>query len=405
MKNSLLHTPVGVRDIYGKECMEKIAIENAISNVMASYGYQNIQTPTFEFFDIFNSERGSVSSKEMYKFFDRAGSTLVLRPDITPSIARCASKYFMEEDMPIRLCYKGNTFINSLEYQGKLKEFTQLGAELISDDSSQADAEMIAMLIESLIESGIKEFRVEIGDAGFFAGIIKEAEISEEDEKTLREYIEVKNYFEIEKLLNKINIKDEIKKVLLKLPELFGSVDILEQAKRITNNEAALKSIHSLEELYKLIKVYELEEHVSFDLGMLSQYKYYTGVIFKAYTYGAGDTIVTGGRYDNLIKQFGKNSPSIGFAINIDQLLIALKRQNIEITLEKSNTMVIYNSEELGNAIKFAKARRKADINIELIEKDEEKDLDDYIEYAKRNMIDKIIYMMDGNSKTFEVKI
>ncbi len=165
-----------------------------------------------------------------------------------------------------------------------------------------------------LIESGIKEFRVEIGDAGFFAGIIKEAEISEEDEKTLREYIEVKNYFEIEKLLNKINIKDEIKKVLLKLPELFGSVDILEQAKKITNNEAALKSIHSLEELYKLIKVYELEEHVSFDLGMLSQYKYYTGVIFKAYTYGAGDTIVTGGRYDNLIKQFGKNSPSIGFA-------------------------------------------------------------------------------------------
>ena len=405
MKNSLLHTPVGVRDIYGKECMEKIAIENAISNVMASYGYQNIQTPTFEFFDIFNSERGSVSSKEMYKFFDRAGSTLVLRPDITPSIARCASKYFMEEDMPIRLCYKGNTFINSLEYQGKLKEFTQLGAELISDDSSQADAEMIAMLIESLIESGIKEFRVEIGDAGFFAGIIKEAEISEEDEKTLREYIEVKNYFEIEKLFNKINIKDEIKKVLLKLPELFGSVDILEQAKKITNNEAALKSIHSLEELYKLIKVYELEEHVSFDLGMLSQYKYYTGVIFKAYTYGAGDTIVTGGRYDNLIKQFGKNSPSIGFAINIDQLLVALKRQNIEITLEKSNTMVIYNSEELGNAIKFAKTRRKADINIELIEKDEEKDLDDYIEYAKRNMIDKIIYMMDGNSKTFEVKI
>ena len=113
MENNLLHTPVGVRDIYSDECAKKIEIQNVIRDVMKSYAYDDIQTPTFEFFDIFNKERGSVASKNMYKFFDREGNTLVLRPDITPSIARAAAKYYLDEEFPIRLSYIGNTFINN----------------------------------------------------------------------------------------------------------------------------------------------------------------------------------------------------------------------------------------------------------------------------------------------------
>lgn len=402
---NLLHTPVGVRDIYGKECKQKITVENAISDIMASYGYRNIQTPTFEFFDIFNAERGSVSSKDMYKFFDRAGSTLVLRPDITPSIARCASKYFMEEDMPIRLSYKGNTFINSSEYQGKLKEYTQLGAELICDDSAGADAEMIAMLIESLLVSGLEDFRVEIGDAEIFKGLISEANIDEATEDLLREFIESKNYFEVEKIIIEMDIDEDIKNVFMKLPELFGSVDVLEKAKKITSNQNALDAIQSLEDLYELLKAYKLEKYVSFDLGMLSQYKYYTGVIFKAYTYGAGDTIVTGGRYDNLLEQFGKKAPSIGFAINIDQLMVALSRQEINIHIDFSNTMVIYGDSDQTLAIEFATELRKDSIKVELIKNNPDKNFEDYIEYAKKNYIEKIVRFENSSMQTFEVEL
>ena len=152
MKDKLLHTPEGVRDIYNTECAVKLLLQNNLHQVLELYGFRDIQTPSFEFFDIFNQERGTVASKDMYKLFDKEGNTMVLRPDITPSIARCVAKYYKDEELPIRLCYIGNTYINSSAYQGKLKEVTQLGAELVNDDSVDADAEMLAITIECLLK-------------------------------------------------------------------------------------------------------------------------------------------------------------------------------------------------------------------------------------------------------------
>ena len=124
MKKDLLHTPEGVRDIYSTECAEKKVIENRLHDVCASYGYNDIQTPSIEFFDVFNKERGSVPSNEMFKLFDRYGNTLVLRPDMTPSIARATAKYFEDRVLPVKLCYLGNTFINvSKYYQQVLQSF------------------------------------------------------------------------------------------------------------------------------------------------------------------------------------------------------------------------------------------------------------------------------------------
>ena len=156
VRNQLLHTPEGVRDIYNDECERKIILEDKLLEVLKSYGYHPIQTPTFEFFDIFGKEIGTTPSKDLYKFFDREGNTLVLRPDMTPSIARCAAKYYMEDAVPIRLCYTGNTFINNNSYQGRLKERTQSGAELIGNGSVDADAEMLALAVQLLLSSGLK---------------------------------------------------------------------------------------------------------------------------------------------------------------------------------------------------------------------------------------------------------
>ena len=201
MAVTLLHTPDGVRDIYGKECAKKLSVQEGINHVFHLYGYENIETPTFEFFDIFNKQRGSVSSREMFKFFDRDNNTLVLRPDMTPAIARCVAKYYMDETMPLRLCYLERTFINNTSYQGRLKEVTQTGAEMIGDDSSSADAEMIAMVIDSLKAVGLQEFQVELGQVEFFRGLVEEAGMDAETQETLRELIENKNFFGAEELL------------------------------------------------------------------------------------------------------------------------------------------------------------------------------------------------------------
>ena len=154
----LLHTPEGVRDIYNLECAKKLAVQEKLHHVLHLYGYQDIQTPTFEFFDVFRKEIGTISSRELYKFFDREGNTLVLRPDITPSIARASATLFSDEPLPIRLCYIENTFINQSSYRGKLKESTQLGAELIGDASVEADAEMLALVIELETQSFFRVF-------------------------------------------------------------------------------------------------------------------------------------------------------------------------------------------------------------------------------------------------------
>lgn len=398
MNNQLLHTPEGVRDIYNEECEKKLVLQEKLHYVLKRYGYQDIQTPTFEFFDVFQKERGSVISKEMYKFFDREGNTLVLRPDITPSIARSAAKYYMEEEMPIRFCYIGNTFINNSSYQGRMKESTQLGCELIGDESTDADGEMIAVVIQCMLASNLTEFQVELGQVDFFKGLIEEAEIEEEIEWKLRELIENKNYFGVEELLEGENIAKENIAVFLKLQELFGSVEKLTEARALTKNKLALHAIDRLEKIYHILELYGLEKYVSFELGMLGRYKYYTGIIFKGYTYGTGDMIVTGGRYNSLLKQFGKDAPSIGFAINIDQLLLALSRQKIKVPLKEDTILVLYEcgQENRKKGILLAEKLRKEEKRVILLRKKEEKDWISYVEYADRNNIHKL-YLVKEN--------
>lgn len=189
--SELLHTPGGVRDIYGSACARKLEVQHSLEQVMHSYGFRNVQTPTFEYFDIFNKERGTAASNEMFKFFDRGNNTLVLRPDMTPAIARCVAKYFREETEQMRFCYTAQTFVSTGQYKGKLQEVTQVGAELFMDDSSDADAEMLALTIECLLESGLKEFQIEVGHADLFRALVEEAGFEEETIETLRDLIEM----------------------------------------------------------------------------------------------------------------------------------------------------------------------------------------------------------------------
>jgi ATP phosphoribosyltransferase, regulatory subunit len=394
MKN-LLHTPEGVRDIYDRECARKNIVEQRILRQMQLFGYSAIETPMFEFFDIFAKERGSVSDREMYKFFDRYNNTVVLRPDMTPAIARCVTKFYGEETMPQRLCYLGHTFTNSASYKGRLYEVTQSGAELIGDDSAQADAEMIAMVIQSLRSAGLKEFQVELGEVEFFRGLLEEAGISEEEGDELRELIENKNYFGVEDYISNVLKKADFKDVFLKLPELFGSVDNIRKAKEMTKNQRAQSAIDRLEKVHQILKEYGLTEYISYDLGMLSKFSYYTGIIFKAYSYGIGDYMVSGGRYDKLLVQFGRDISAIGFAITIDRLMSALSSQKVEFDTSAADVLVVYEEQRTGEAVQVLTRYRRIGKRAMGVPMEGEKERKEYIAYAKEKGMTQLIFMKE----------
>lgn len=356
MGKQLLHTPEGVKDIYGEEYARKLEVESRLHENIRLYGYEEIQTPAFEFFDVFSKEIGTTPSRELYKFFDKDNNTLVLRPDFTPSIARCAAKYFGEENVPLRFSYVGSTFTNTSDLQGKLKESTQMGAELIGDDSVEADGEIISLVIKSLLHAGLKRFQVTIGEVEYFKGLCEEAGLDEETEMDLRACISGKNYFAAQELLQERAVAEPYHSRLLKVADMFGDMCSLPEAKAMVSNSRSLKAIERLEKLYEVLKAYGVEEYISFDLGMLSKYKYYTGVIFKAYTYGVGDAVVKGGRYDSLLRQFGKEAPAVGFCMIIDSILEALSRQKVKLPLQEPAQIISYGPDNF--AEKLAEAQR-----------------------------------------------
>ncbi len=224
----------------------------------------------------------------------------------------------------------------------------------------EADAEMVAMVIESLLETGLGDFQLSIGNVEYFKGICAQAGLDEETELELREYISGKNYFGAEELLSEKEAPSGCREAILKVTDLFGTTDALSLAKELAaGNSRSLKAVERLEKLYETLCLYGVEKYVSFDLGMLSKYNYYTGVIFKVYTYGIGDALVKGGRYDTLLGRFGKEAPAIGFMAVMDDLMAALSRQNIAVEVPGKAAVVEYTYTDYKEKLEIVKKMRK----------------------------------------------
>ena len=393
MKDYKLHTPEGVRDLLPEECAKKIEIERRIESVFHRYGFYNMQSPMFEYYDVFSDENDSIQQKHMYKFFDREGMILALRPDMTPPIARIAATTLKEEEKPIRLCYLGNAFRYNESYQGKTREFSQAGVELLGINSDEADAELIALAINSLSTSGLKEFQIDLGQVEFFKGIIQEAGLNEEEAEQLRQIIESKDFIGVEELIEQFELDSNLKRLFLDLPKLCGSIDVIEKTKDLTDNPRAKKALEKLENVYSILCDYGVEKYVSFDLGMVNRINYYTGIIFRGYTYGTGFSILDGGRYDGLVGEFGKDCPAVGFGIMIDQLINAINRQKIEIPVWKVDTLLVYTPKGRKQALMTSDNLRSQGMYIEnsLINGDIEKNK----KYALSKNIGGILYFMD----------
>lgn len=329
MNNRVIHTPEGVRDLYGRNKKNKKMLMSKLDTVFERYGYHDIETPTIEYFDVFSSDIGTTPSNELYKFFDRDGNTLVLRPDFTPSVARAASMHFSDDAFPARLCYSGSTFVNSREYQGNLKESTQMGIELIGDGSAMADAEVISVICDLLLTSGLKEFQVSIGEVNFFKSLAERSGLDEDTVEVIRQLISNKNYFGIEEVLEQSDVPDDLCEAFVALPQMFGGAEIFAKASKYASSEQEMDAIRRLHDIQEILSEKKLDRYVSYDFGSLSKYTYYTGIIFSAFTYGTGEPVARGGRYDHLLGHFGTDRPAVGVGLYLDQLINCLQRQLI----------------------------------------------------------------------------
>ena len=329
--NQMLHTPEGVRDIYDGELIRKEAISTSMMEAIRGFGYEKIQTPTFEFFDIFGNDVGTTPSKDLYKFFDKEGNTLVLRPDITPSIARAASKYFLDRgDDWLRLCYEGNVYINNESLQGRLKESTQLGAELIGQTDVEGDAEIVSMAIDAMLSAGFSDFKISLGHVAIFKGLMEACGFSKYETEEIEDFINNKNSFGLMDYLDRSGISDD-KKALFKMLTTFYSepAEWSDMAAAASGYPVIADALEYLGRLDALLNERDKASYVTYELGLISPYKYYTGIIFYGYTYDVGEPVVKGGRYDKLLGYFGKDAPAVGFAVSVDVLSMAQKSQKM----------------------------------------------------------------------------
>lgn len=327
MKQYDLITPEGTNDLLFEDCAIRNGIEQKIAGIFSSKGYCEIVTPGIEFFDVFNLRSRYFPQESMYKLVDGKGRLLVVRPDSTMPIARVAATRLREVPLPLRMFYRQNVYRNSPAMRGGSDEIKQMGIELIGSDSRRADLEVITTAIEVLASCDNEKFRFEIGDIGFFRELVNKLDTDDASKEEIRSLIEVKNYPALNDLLDSIG-NNKITNALKQLPRLFGGVEVFEKAANLFADEKINKILSDLKAIYNDLSALGYDGKITVDLGIVNKMDYYTGVVMKGYLEGCGDEVLSGGRYNHLLAEFGYDVPATGFAVNIDAAAKLIKRSN-----------------------------------------------------------------------------
>ncbi len=352
-----LHTPEGAKDYLPDEMMLKKDTEKKIEKLFERYGYSMVKAPVVEFYEVFENT-GSVSEKNMYKFVDADGSLTVLRPDMTPAIARIAATSYSKEDMPLRFCYIEDMFRRNKNYQGKQSQFTQAGAELIGEGSVYSDVEILTLAVESMLYSGVKNFRIDIGHSDFLPGLLDEAGATEEQKQKIIFATEKKDYVTVSETADSLKCNDSTKALIKRLHLLIGDEEMLEATSKILTGKKALDALTYLSAVNKFMKDLGYGEYICCDLSTVATMDYYTGLCFRGYAKGIGFSVIDGGRYDKLLSSFGEDLPAVGFAIKINDIMSVSQNR-----IEKKKYVVIDGSISVKRA-SLAKELRNAGITV-----------------------------------------
>ncbi len=319
--------PEGMQDTLPGECLRKRQVEGTLRKLFARYGYQEIETPLLEYYRVMDDETFGFQETHVWKTFDRRGRVLAIRPDSTIPSVRMAASRLSEEPLPLRLCYMQSAATYRLDTASALCEGTQAGVELMGEGGPYADAEVIALAVESLKAAGLKAFQLDVGQVAFFSGFMEEAGLSQNQRSMIARFVDDKNMLGMELYLKEEGLPDDIMSKLGKLTQLYGDESILEEAEQLTQNATCIKAIENLKQVRDILHAYGLMDYISFDLGMVGGINYYSGMIFRGITTHLGQPLLSGGRYDGLPGAFGREMPATGFALSVKLLMIALEQQ------------------------------------------------------------------------------
>lgn len=318
MRKNYKITPEGTGDLLFSECVERRAVESKICKMFARGGYNEVRTPFLEFYDVFNLGDSFLPMDSMYKLSDNKGRLMVLRPDNTLPIARMTATKLSNAQLPIRVYYSQTSFAIGQSLRGESDQNKQTGIELIGAGGIKADLEVIVMAINSL-RSNLDDFRFEIGHSGIFKALADNLNVDEETKEELRDYIESKNYGALSEALEQMPDSGSVR-ALRQLPRMFGGAQVLRRAYEVFEGCGVTQYLDYLGNIYGRLAQLGLGDKLIFDFGIVHRKDYYTGVVFTAYAHGSGNKVLSGGRYDNLLKKFGFPTPACGFAVDIDAL-------------------------------------------------------------------------------------
>lgn len=324
MKRYSKITPQGSRDYLFEECDDRRTVEHELSVLFKENNYRKVITPAIEYFDVFKSDNVGIESEMMFKMSDSKGRTTVLRPDNTMPIARMVATRLHNEELPVRLYYSQPVFVRAKDLAGRPSEIAQSGVELIGDGSFDADIEIVKMAVESLKRSNLNSFKLELGNAAFFNVVLGKMDIPQSVRADVVNYIESKNYAALGDLLDKIGDTAETR-VIRRLPRLFGDASVIDEAKKLYSDSAFQQALLYLQTVYNKLCDEGLKDYIILDLGLVNRSNYYTGIIFHGYAEGSGISVLSGGRYDNLLGEFGMPAPAIGFAVEVSALCEAMR--------------------------------------------------------------------------------
>ncbi len=390
----------GFQDILPEDMERRRSCEYQLTEVFRKWGYQEIDTPTLEYYDILTKGIGQELKNRMFKLLDADGDIIVLRPDMTTPIARiAATKLRRDGEDFYKFYYLSHVFRKENNDTEDQQEFHQAGIELLGLDNRLADAEVIAVAIQALLNAGLKKFYIDIGSARFFNSVMDQLPLMPEHKKVLRKTIMNKDFVLLEKLLIRYQLSEQNQNVILQLPHWRGDESVIEDAEKTfgKNNEIARTSLREIKDIYQYLKAYGFEKYILIDLGIIRNFDYYTGIVFEGYTGYMGSAICGGGRYDHLCQKFGKDIPSTGVAIGIERLLRVLAQEN-RINKEELNErkyFIRYQESLIKTAFQLAERLRKSN-NIVEMELKVERSKKRAIQYSLKK---KIRYLIDIQSE------
>lgn len=369
----MFEKPLGMRDVLPQLYERKNKIRKVIEAEIKQWGYQFIQTPMVEYYETVGSQ-SAINDQQMFKLLDQQGRTLVLRPDMTAPIARVASSRLNKEEIPLRLAYNGSVFRAQQREGGRPAEFEQIGVECIGDETVSADAEMITLMATSIKAAGVGDFKIAIGHIGFLNELFEQILGTEERAEQIRRFLYEKNYVGYREHVKASSLSSIDKERLLRLLQLQGGIEIIEDAYMIIENGSGKKSLEQLSQLWRILKAYGIEHKVIFDLTLVSHMSYYTGILFELYASNLGFPLGSGGRYDNLLGKFGNETVATGFGLRVDRLLEAVTEE-IE---EQKRYCILFTEENRQTAYERAVGERAAGHLVTLQTVDGVRDLDAY---------------------------